>query len=90
MRKFIYVSGQCDFSALEMEESGELKELAKEMIIHNQKQIESEDGSIVILYEFGEVDDKFLDFMFTELLDYDSLKCSCLYKLEDLLENKYL
>ena len=57
--KIIYISGQSDFSAIDMEESGELKSLTKALVTANiltnglVNEIDSYDGSIVKLLEFG-------------------------------------
>ena len=67
--KIIYVNGQCDFSAIDMEESGELKSLTKALVTANiltngvVNEIESSDESIVKLLEFGEVDKEFIKFV---------------------------
>ena len=71
MIKVIYVNGQCDFSAIDMEESGELKSLTKALVTANilsngvVNEIESSDESTVKLLEFGEVDKKFIKFVKT-------------------------
>lgn len=57
--KIIYINGQCDFSAIDMEESGELKSLTKALVTANVltngvvNEIESSDESTVKLLEFG-------------------------------------
>ena len=87
----IYISGQSDFSAIDMEESGELKSLTKALVTANiltnglVNEIESYDGSIVKLLEFGEIDKEFIKFVRDEIVDYDLAKQSDFYLLEEIL-----
>ena len=89
--KIIYVNGQCDFSAIDMEESGELKSLAKALVTANVltngvvNEIESSDESTVKLLEFGEVDKEFIKFVRNEIVNYDLAKQSDFYLLEEIL-----
>ena len=89
--KIIYVNGQCDFSAIDMEESGELKSLTKALVTANiltnglVNEIESSDESTVKLLEFGEVDKEFIKFVRDEIIDYDLSKQSDFYLLEEIL-----
>lgn len=89
--KIIYVNGQCDFSAIDMEESGELKSLTKALVTANKltnglvNKIESSDESAVKLLEFGEVDKEFIKFVRDEIVDYDLSKQSDFYLLEEIL-----
>lgn len=89
--KIIYVNGQCDFSAIDMEESGELKSLTKALVTANKltnglvNKIESSDESTVKLLEFGEVDKEFIKFVRDEIVDYDLSKQSDFYLLEEIL-----
>lgn len=89
--KIIYVSGQCDFSAIDMEESGELKPLTKALVTANVltnglvNEIESSDKSTVKLLKFGEVDKEFIKFVRDEILDYSLSKQSNFYLLEEIL-----
>nr|DAZ34461.1 MAG TPA: hypothetical protein [Caudoviricetes sp.] len=89
--KIIYVNGQCDFSAIDMEESGELKSLTKALVTANKltnglvNKIESSDESTVKLLEFGEVDKEFIKFVRDEIIDYDLAKQSDFYLLEEIL-----
>ena len=89
--KIIYISGQYDFSAIGMEESGELKSLTKALVTANiltnglVNEIESYDGSIVKLLEFGEIDKEFIKFVRDEIVDYDLAKQSDFYLLEEIL-----
>ena len=91
MLKVIYISGQCDFSAIDMEESGELKSLTKALVTANKltngsvNEIESSDESTVKLLEFGEVDKEFIKFIRDEIIDYDLSKQSDFYLLEEIL-----
>ena len=94
--KIIYVNGQCDFSAIDMEESGELKSLTKALVVANVvsngvvDEIESSDESTVKLLEFGEVDKEFIKFVRDEIVDYDLAKQSDFYLLEEILPLKEL
>lgn len=89
--KIIYINGQCDFSVIDMEESGELKSLTKALVVANVltngvvNEIESSDKSIVKLLEFGEVDKEFIKFIRDEILDYSLSKQSNFYLLEEIL-----
>ena len=89
--KIIYISGQSDFSAIDMEESGELKSLTKALVTANiltnglVNEIESSDESTVKLLEFGEVDKEFIKFVRDEIVDYDLSKQSDFYLLEEIL-----
>lgn len=89
--KIIYVNGQCDFSAIDMEEGGELKSLTKALVTANKltnglvNKIESSDESTVKLLEFGEVDKEFIKFVRDEIIDYDLAKQSDFYLLEEIL-----
>lgn len=81
--KIVYVSGHCDYSALEMEETGELKSLVLKMVEDDIAEIESEDESKVRIIEVGEVDQRFIDFVIDNIADYDLSKQSKFYSLEE-------
>ena len=89
--KIVYINGQCDFSAIDMEESGELKSLTKALVTANVlsngvvNEIESSDESTVKLLEFGEIDKEFIKFVRDEIVDYDLAKQSDFYLLEEIL-----
>lgn len=83
--KIVYVNGYCDFSAIDMEESGELKQLVNQMIKDGITSIESEDESTVSIIEVGEVDERFIDFVRDNIVDYDLAKMSEFYLLDDIL-----
>ena len=83
MSKFLYISGNSDYSALEIEESKELESIKNHMLQEGLTKMESEDGSLCEILEFKDVDGKFVDFVINNLCDYDSLKSSCIYKIED-------
>ncbi|MGL4451069.1 MAG: hypothetical protein ACRCTZ_07770 [Sarcina sp.] len=51
--KIVYVKGQNDFSAVDMEESGELAVIVYEMLRSGIKETESEDESIVRIIDVG-------------------------------------
>lgn len=86
--KIVYVSGQCDFSALEMEESGELKELVLKMVENDITEMESEDESRIEIREFGEVDMRFVNFVRNNIVDYDLSKMSDFYLLDEILNDR--
>jgi putative salt-induced outer membrane protein YdiY len=81
--KVLYVSGDGDFSALDFENKGydkidKLRELWDEANRSESKQVAigiEEDYYIYgQSYEFGEVDDKWIDFIQDKFMDYDDLK----------------
>lgn len=82
MSKFLYVCGDGDYSALEMEESGELEHIKHMMKEQKLKEYVSKDGSSCTIHEFGEVDEKFFEFILNNVCDYDLLKQSCIYSLD--------
>ena len=83
--KIVYVNGQGDFSAMDMEDSGELKQLVNQMIKDGVTSIESEDESTVSIIEVGEVDERFIDFVRNNIVDYDLAKMSEFYLLDEIL-----
>ena len=83
MSKFLYIIGDSDYSALEIEQSKELESIKNHMLQEGLKMMESKDGSVCKILEFGDVDDSFIEFVLNNLCDYDSLKSSCIYKIED-------
>lgn len=85
--KIVYVSGYNDFSALDMEESGELTSLVLKMLDEDITEIESEDQSRIEIIEVGEVDDRFIRFVRNNVCDYDLSKMSEFYLLDDILKN---
>lgn len=86
--KIVYVSGESDFSAMDMEDSGELEKLVKEMVSEGLAITESEDGSEVKIIEVGEVDQRFIDFVIDNIADYDLSKQSKFYLLEEFLSDR--
>lgn len=87
--KIVYVNGQCDYSALEMEESGELKQLVEQMLEDDITSLESQDESIVEIREMGEVDQRFINFVRNNIVDYDFSKMSDFYLLDEILNDEY-
>ena len=83
MSKFLYINGEGDFSAIDIEESGELERIKKTMLEKGLTEMQAEDGSTCRMYEFGEVDEKFFNFVINTLCDYDLLKQSNLYMIEE-------
>lgn len=86
--EIVYVNGECDFSAMDMEDSGELETLVKEMVSKGITITESEDGSEVRIIEVGEVDQRFIDFVIDNIADYDLSKQSKFYLLEEFLSDR--
>lgn len=82
MSKFLYVCGNGDYSALEMEESGELEHIKSIMEKKDLKEYISEDGSSCTIHEFGEVDEQFFNFMKNTIGDYDLQKQSNVYRIK--------
>lgn len=87
--KIVYVNGQCDYSSLEMEESGELKQLVEQMLEDDITSLESQDESIVEIREIGEVDQRFINFVRNNIVDYDFSKMSDFYLLDEILNDEY-
>lgn len=84
--KIVYVNGQNDYSAMDMEDSGELKMLVEKMLKDNLTEIESEDESRVEIREVGEVDQRFINFVRNNIVDYDLSKMSDFYLLDEILK----
>jgi hypothetical protein len=76
--KILFVSGDDDFAAVTFENEVGLKK-AKELLAEG-KPIEGE-GFIAKVLEFGEVDQKFIDFISDEIQDYDDSKHKNFYVL---------
>lgn len=87
--KIVYVNGECDFSALDMEKSGELKSLVLKMIEDDITEIKSEDESEVRIIEVGEVDQRFINFVRNNIVDYDLSKMSDFYLLDEILNHQH-
>lgn len=82
----IYVSGQNDYSALNMEESEELKEITEILISDNNlNEVTSSDGSIVRLLKFNDIDERFISFIRNNIMDYDYSKCSSFYTVDEIM-----
>jgi len=80
---FLYVRGE-DYSALEFERRFEEQKVYEDMVAKGEtSRIIDEDESYmkIDIVEFGEVDSKFVSFMFCELCDYDHLKSSNIYEV---------
>ena len=79
--KILYITGDGDFTAKVVEkEYGidkaiELCELINGSYILENDEIYAE----LKIYEFGEVDPKFIDFIVDKFIDYDSSKCTNFY-----------
>lgn len=83
--EIVYVNGQGDFSAMDMEDSGELKQLVSQMVKDGITSTESEDESTVSIIEVGEVDKRFINFVRNNIVDYDLAKMSEFYLLNEIL-----
>jgi hypothetical protein len=80
---FLLVEGE-DFSALEFSKRHNIKDFYQKMISEGvKKKIINDDDyyAEVEIVEFGEVDDKFIDFVKNVLCDYDGLKATDLFKV---------
>ena len=96
MAKFIYMWGEGDYSAVLFENSEySSKDIYKEMIEKDVKRLHKTITSVdecdeewteeltFELLEFGDVDPKFESFVLNEMCDYDALKASNIYRVED-------
>lgn len=91
MSKFIYVWGEDDYSAVMFENSKHTPEsIYSTMKRKNTKElsldIEVDDYVTEVnfqLLEFGDVDKDFEKFVLNEMCDYDALKASNIYRVED-------
>ena len=81
--KIVWVSGECDFSTEDMVDSGELDKLVEKMLKENSNKIESSDGSMVYILEFGEVDKRFVRFVRDCISDYGLAKQSDFFILDE-------
>ena len=83
--KMIYVSGNDDFAALDFEKhfNGKtVKEIIDSEFSNHTSSIEFEtdEGNFEIeLYNFGEVDPEFINFVNNQILDYDQSKHTNFY-----------
>jgi len=80
---FLYVTGE-DFSAMHFEKHYDPKEFYKEMVEDDvqERVIEASFYAEVKILEFGEIDKDFIDYVKSNLIDYDHSKDSNLYHVE--------
>lgn len=91
MAKFIYLTGEGDYSAVLFENSEySVKDIYNEMIekgvTNLTKEFKDEEWTEEIsfdLLEFGDVDPDFESFVLNEMCDYDALKASTIYRVEE-------
>ena len=91
MAKFIYVTGEGDYSAVLFENSEySVKDIYNEMIEKGvtslTKEFKDEEWTEEVsfdLLEFGDVDPAFESFVLNEMCDYDALKASTIYRVEE-------
>lgn len=91
MAKFIYLTGEGDYSAVLFENSEySVKDIYNEMIEKGvtslTKEFKDEEWTEEIsfdLLEFGDVDPDFESFVLNEMCDYDALKASTIYRVEE-------
>lgn len=88
--KIVWLSGECDFSAEDMVDSGELDFLVNKMLKEKSDKIESSDGSMVYILEFGEVDRRFVIFVRDYISDYDLAKQSDFFILDEEGNTRYV
>lgn len=82
-RVFLYVGGG-DYSALNFEEHFNSQTVYQEMVENGEKErvIENDDYYIeVTIKEFGATDDEFIEFIQSEIQDYDESKHSNFYEV---------
>ena len=83
-RVFLYATGS-DFSAMDFEKYDQAQEIYEEMIQAdvNEKVFESDDYYFEVkILEFGVIDDKFIDFIRDEIMDYDQAKASDFFEVK--------
>lgn len=86
MTKLIYVTGESDYSAMRFDQSGITVEEAYKAAQGNCGEYQFEiDGDDVYVksYEFGEVDPDFIDFITSNIVDYDQSKAADFYIVEE-------
>jgi len=83
-RVFLYVSG-VDYSALDFSRDYNAQEVYEEMIKKGLTQNTVDDIDITIK-EFGEIDDKFIEFMKDYLCDYDQLSDADIFEVKPIKE----
>lgn len=89
--KLIYVTGEYDYGALMFDQSIDNKEFTLEEVASDMKAGDSksvlvrngEDCVDVKMYEFGDVDPKFIEFIRNTVQDYDDSKHQNFYIIED-------
>lgn len=85
--KILYVTGN-DYSASNVKEKMGIEKAVKfakdngGSITVNNDELEIYDTDMTI-FEFGEVDPRFVDFVLNELMDYDDSKHTNFYVIED-------
>jgi hypothetical protein len=74
--KILFVHGDDDYAALQWEQLNQEKtdKIILKFTTNPTGRIEFADGCYVELKEFGNIDEKFIEFLFDEMLDYDSCK----------------
>jgi len=84
-RVFLYVSGG-DYAALAFEENFNAQKVYEKMVRRGLSEITVSDGIDIIIKEFGEIDDKFIEFMKDHLCDYDQLKDADIFEVKPAKE----
>lgn len=85
MSVFLKVSGDYDYAAMDFSDHFDIDEVYQEMIKEKvtEKTLFFEDNEIFIeIYEFGEVDPEFVDFVINIYGDYDSMKANDFFRVK--------
>lgn len=81
--RVLYVFGD-DYAALQFEESeATVKGMWEKAYAENNQRFCNDAGTGFDAYEFGEVDQKFIDFIQDHVMDYDDSKHANFYILEE-------
>jgi len=85
MSKVLKVTGD-DFAALQFEQQFDIKKVYQDLIDNDSEfiELEDKDGEIieVSLYEFTNIDPKFVDFIKNDILDHDEQKTTSFYVID--------
>lgn len=79
--RILLIEGNDDFGALEIENSIGIKKAA-EMVERGESLCTDEIDAEGTILEFDAIDPEFIQFVFDEMCDYDSLKNKCFYVID--------
>lgn len=84
--KVLFIYGDDDYSALNFEQSGMSKEEVYKIAMDNGSRFdfETEEGNFTVkVFEFGEVDVQFIQFIRSHIEDYDQSKHQTFHVVEE-------